>query len=420
MYALVDIDNCFASCERLFRPDLVGRPIVVASNNDGCAVARSSEAKALGIKMGDPIFKLQHLIQTKGLVVISSNYTLYSDITSRVMGILEELSPSGFERYSIDEAWMGLQGLQTAMTFDEFGQMVRSEILKSTGLTVCVGVSNTFTLAKAANRGAKKYPATGGVVDLSCPDRQRRLLAITAVEDIWGIGRRLTAKLKAKGIETALQLAQSDPKTMRREFSVNMEKTIQELRGIPCFSIEETAPTKQQIISSRSFGRRITELEDMRQAVAEYATRAGEKLRAENRTSRVITVFIQTSPFDDQPYYSNNATAAFRVPTSDTRELLQHARILLDSLWRDGYRYSKAGVMLADFYEPGVYQPGLFDAEQPSKVDDGLMQTLDSINKKGFGKVWFAGQGMKQAWGMKRERLSPAYTTRWSDLPVVR
>mgnify|MGYP000495311362 CR=1 FL=1 len=421
MYALVDIDNCFASCERLFRPDLAGRPIVVASNNDGCAVARSAEAKALGIRMGDPIFKLQHLVQSKGLVILSSNYTLYADITSRVMNILEELAPSGVERYSIDEAWINLDGLQSAMSLEEYGRMVRETVLKSTGLTVCVGASTSFTLAKAANRGAKKYPATGGVVDLSCPERQRRLLAITAVEDVWGIGRQLSAKLKAMGIETALQLAESNPKVMRKEFSVNVERTIRELQGVPCFSIEETAPTKKQLICSRSFGTRITTLQDMRQAISEYATRAGEKLRAENRTSRVITVFVRTSPFDNtEPHYSNSATATFVVPTSDTRDLLRLAKSLLESIWRDGYRYSKAGVMLTDFYEPGVFQPSLFEEENLAMADKGLMQAIDSINQKGLGKVWFAGQGIKQSWAMKRERLSPAYTTRWADLPVVR
>jgi DNA polymerase V len=371
--------------------------------------------------MGDPVFKLQHLVESHGLVVFSSNFELYGDITSRVMSILEDLSPSGFERYSVDESWIGLDGLETAMSFEEFGRMVRERVLSYTGLTVCVGVSSTFTLAKLANRGAKRYKATGGVVDLTDPLRQQKLMKIVEIGDVWGIGRKLSEKLKAMEIHTAWDLAQSDPKAMRDKLSINVERTIRELNGVPCFSIEEVAPTKQQLICSRSFGQKVVRIEDMRQAVAEYVATVARKLRLENRTCRVITVFIRTSPFDsNNPQYSNSATSTFNLPTSDTREILSLARALLDSIWRGGFKYAKAGVMLTDFFEPGVYQQNLFDPVEPQVNNTELMKTIDRINLKGFGKVSFASQGTKKPWAMRREKLSPAYTTRWSDLPVVR
>ena len=420
VFALVDCNNFYASCEKLFRPDLKDTPVVVLSNNDGCVVARSREAKLLGIKMGVPVFQIKAEMQRHGILAFSSNYALYADLSSRVMRTLEEMAPR-VEVYSIDEAFLDLTGIESAISLVEFGQQVRERIGHWIGITVCVGIAPTKTLAKLANHAAKKYPATQGVVDLTNPDRQRRLLALVPVDDVWGVGRRLSKRLNALGITTALDLANASPRAIRDQFSVVLERTVRELNGESCIELEEIPPTKKQIVCSRSFGEKVTHFELLREAVCEYATRATEKLRKEQQQAKVMTVFIRTSPFkDNEPQYSNSASGELLIPSCDTRDFIELANHLLKRIWKDGFRYAKAGVMLSDFYDPGMFQPGLFDDISTRSNSQQLMSVLDTINQSGAGKVFFAGQGTKKDWSMKREHLSPAYTTRWDQLPRVR
>lgn len=420
VFALVDCNNFYASCEKLFRPDLKDTPVVVLSNNDGCVVARSREAKSLGIKMGVPAFQIKAEMQRHGILAFSSNYALYADLSSRVMRTLEEMAPR-VEVYSIDEAFLDLTGIESAISLVEFGQQVRERIGHWIGITVCVGIAPTKTLAKLANHAAKKYPATQGVVDLTNPDRQRRLLALVPVDDVWGVGRRLSTRLNALGITTALDLANASPRAIRDQFSVVLERTVRELNGESCIELEEIPPTKKQIVCSRSFGAKVTQFELLREAVCEYATRATAKLRKEQQQAKVLTVFIRTSPFkDNEPQYSNSASGELLIPSCDTRDFIELASHLLKRIWKDGFRYAKAGVMLSDFYDPGMFQPGLFDDVSTRSNSQQLMSVLDTINQSGAGKVFFAGQGTKKDWSMKREHLSPAYTTRWDQLPRVK
>ncbi|WNO61082.1 translesion error-prone DNA polymerase V subunit UmuC [Rheinheimera sp. MMS21-TC3] len=421
VFALVDCNNFYASCEKLFRPDLVNTPVVVLSNNDGCVVARSKEAKKLGIKTGVPLFKVRHLIQKYGIKVFSSNYALYADISQRVMNSLQYLAPR-VEVYSIDEAFLDLTGVIYKSDLTEFGLLVRHTIKKNIGITVCVGIAPTKTLAKLANHAAKMWHKTGGVVDLTSKERQRKLMALLPVNEVWGIGRKLTKRLQQLGITTALQLADSDAKFIREHFSVVVARTVSELNGVSCIALEEIAPTKQQIISSRSFGERITDKQQMREAISEYISRACTKLRQEQQQAKHLTLFLHTSHFSDtEPAYSASKSTALTRPSSDTRLFLASAMTLLDGLWVNGYRYAKAGVMLADFYDPDVYQAGLFDdAVRPQESTQKLMQLIDTLNAKQPKTIWFASQGTKQDWSMKRELLSPAYTTNWLELPVVK
>ena len=421
VFSLVDCNNFYASCEKLFRPDLADKPVVVLSNNDGCIIARSKEAKKLGIKMGLPVFQVRDLLQKHQIIAFSSNYALYADMSQRVMNTLESLAPR-VEVYSIDEAFLDLTGVAYSQGLTEFGLEVRRTVQKHIGISVCVGIAPTKTLAKLANHAAKTWPKTGGVVDLTSTERQRKLLGLLPVSEVWGIGGKLTKRLEQLGITTALQLADAEPKFIRQHFSVVVERTVRELNGESCIAIEDVAPTKKQIVSSRAFGERITDKQHMREAISEYISRACKKLRQEQQQAKHLTVFLRTSPFSDKDApYSVSKSVELDSPSSDTRVFLASAMRLLDSLWVNGYRYAKAGVMLADFYDPGVYQPSLFD--EPLVVresDQKLMQLIDDLNSK-YGKaLWFGSQGTKQDWSMKRDLLSPSYTTDWCEIPRAR
>ncbi|HFI5644065.1 TPA: Y-family DNA polymerase [Raoultella planticola] len=417
MFALVDVNSFYASCETVFRPDLKGRPVVVLSNNDGCVIARSAEAKQF-VKMGEPYFKQKDQFRRQGVICFSSNYELYADMSNRVMTTLEELSPR-CEIYSIDEAFCDLTGVRNCRDLTDFGREIRETVLQRTHLTVGVGIAQTKTLAKLANHAAKKWQRqTGGVVDLSNIERQRRLMAALCVGDVWGVGRRIAKKLEGLGIKTVLQLADTDIRFIRKHFNVVLERTVRELRGESCLGLEEFAPVKQEIVCSRSFGGRITEYHEMRQAICTYASRAAEKLRGEHQYCRFISAFVKTSPFAlNEPYYGDSASVKLLTPTQDSRDIIAAATRCLDAVWKDGYRYQKAGVMLGDFYSQGVAQLNLFDDNAPRKNGEKLMEVLDQLNaKNGRGALYFAGQGIQTAWQMKREMLSPRYTTRYSDL----
>ncbi|MFW5393632.1 translesion error-prone DNA polymerase V subunit UmuC [Yersinia sp. 2544 StPb PI] len=417
MYLLCDINSMYPSVEQLFRPDLKGKPVICLSNNDGACVSANKEAKKLGIKRGAPYFQIKALIERNQVTCFSSNYALYGDLSARTMTILESLAPS-MTVYSIDEAFLTIDGIENCEPLEIYGKRVRDTVLQQTGLTSGIGIAQTLTLAKLANHAAKTWPATGGVVDLSDRHRQRKLMAILPVTEVWGIGRQLSVKLKVMGIETVLQLADANIQLIKKTFGVVVERTVRELNGTPCISID-ALPAKQQIICSRSFGERVTTLHDMRQAVCQYAERAAEKLRHERQYCRYISVFIRTSPFSNEPFYSNNGNQRLMLATQDTRDIIAASMRALEQIWRDGYRYQKAGIILNDFCSrPG--QIDMFDESPPKANSEQLMKAIDRINREGIGKVWFAGQGIDKGWKMKREMLSPAYTTRWGDLPKVR
>lgn len=420
MFALVDVNSFYASCETIFRPDLRGQPVIVLSNNDGCVIARSAEAKALGVPMGAPYFKIKEEMRRRNVAVFSSNYALYADMSRRVMDTLEEMAPA-VEIYSLDEAFLRLDGVARCEALEPFGQRVRDRIRRELHLTVGVGIAPSKTLAKLANFAAKKWRGTGGVVDLSDPARQRKLLALLPVEEVWGVGRRLTRQLQAMGIHTALQLADCDTRLARKTFSVVLERTIRELRGESCLQWEDEAAAKEQIICSRSFGQRLTHYPHMREAICSYAERAAEKLRQEKRYCRNVSVFIKTSPHSaGEGYYSNMGTARLQTPSNDSRDIIAMAVRALESIWQEGRRYLKGGVMLGDFSAAAMAQIDLFDDCPPRRNSERLMATLDRLNQEGRGRVWFAGQGIVKPWQMKRDMLSPAYTTRLADIPVVR
>ncbi|MBJ0208910.1 Y-family DNA polymerase [Escherichia coli] len=422
MFALADVNSFYASCEKVFRPDLRNRPVVVLSNNDGCVIARSAEAKRLGIKMGVPWFQLKTAQFPEPVITFSSNYELYASMSNRVMSHLEELAPR-VEQYSIDEMFLDIRGIDRCINFEDFGRQLREHVRSGTGLTIGVGMGPTKTLAKSAQWASKEWRQFGGVLALTSgnPKRTVKLLSLQPVEEIWGVGRRISKKLNTMGVTTALQLARTNPTFIRKNFNVVLERTVRELNGEPCISLEEAPPPKQQIVCSRSFGERVKTYEAMRQAVCQHAERAAEKLRGERQFCRHIAVFVKTSPFAvNEPYYRNLASEKLHTPTQDTRDIIAAAVRALDRIWVDGHRYAKAGCMLNDFSPTGVSQLNLFDDTQPRSNSNHLMKVVDGINHSGLGKVWFAGRGIAPEWQMKREMLSPSYTTRWTDLPVAR
>lgn len=422
MFGLADVNSFYASCEALFRPDLRGKPVVVLSNNDGCVIARSAGAKKLGIKMGAPWFQIKNQDFSERVHVFSSNYALYHSMSQRVMTALEEITPR-VEQYSIDEMFLDLTGIDFCEDFEHFGRRLRVHVLATTGLTVGVGMGPTKTLAKSAQWASKEWPQFRGVLALTPgnPKRTATLLANQPVEEIWGVGRRIGKRLNLMGIENALQLSRAHPALIRKNFSVVLERTVRELNGESCIPLEEFVPAKQQIVCSRSFGERITSRVLMQQALCQYATRAAEKLRKERQFCRRISLFIRTSPHaQGEIFYGNSAGESLTIPTQDTRDVIEVAIRSLDRIWLEGRRYMKAGIMLDDFTPSGVSQLNLFDENKPRANSAQLMEVLDGINQSGLGSVWFAGQGVNTEWKMKRDMLSPAWTTRWSDIPVAR
>ena len=420
MFALVDCKNFYVSAERLFRPELCGRPVVVMSNNDGCAVSRSDEAKALGIKMGQPFFDLLDLQRSHGLVMCSSNFALYADLSRRVMDTLSAMVPR-IEQYSVDESFLALEGLGDDL--EAFGRDIRRRVLKEVGIPVGVGIGPTKTLAKIASFASKKWPKTGGVVDLRDPARQRRLLSlpVMTVNEVWGVGRRYGERLNEMGINRAIQLADFDHKTLRRLFGVNLERTARELLGERCFELEDSPEPKQMIACTRSFSERVYELPALAEAVASYASRAAEKLRAQCQFCQVVQVFIRTGAFTTgTAHYSRAATVPLPFPTADTRDLVMAAQAGLRAIYAAGPAYAKAGVILSNFVGTGQHTPDLF-APAPRANSGRLMEVMDAINRKqGRHSIRLARTAVQRSWAMKRENLSPRFTTAWTDLPVVR
>ncbi len=420
VFALVDCNNFYASCERVFEPRLEGRPIVVLSNNDGCIVARSQESKTLGVPMGAPIHQVRGLLKRHDVAVYSSNYTLYGDMSARVMAILGGFAPH-LEIYSIDEAFLGLDG-NPRLDLDAYGRRIATTVRQWTGIPVSVGIGPTKTLAKIANRTAKRSAKAGGVLSLLHPANQDILLERTEVQDVWGVGRRWGKRLRRAGIVTARDLRDADTRWIRSRFNVVAERIVLELRGISCLDLEDMAPARRQIMCTRSLGERVEDLPSLQSAVSHHVTRAAEKLRGQGSAARAVMVFIQTSPFADrEPRYSNAVTMPLPQATQNTGELLHHALRGLRSIYRRGYRYQKTGIMLLDLQEERATPPTLFgDGREPAR-SRLLMRAMDGLNRRlGRGSVRYAAEGFEGGpWVMKSRHRSPAYTTRWSDLPVV-
>lgn len=418
VFALIDCNSFYASCERVFRPDLKRVPIVVLSNNDGCVIARSADAKPY-VAMGAPYFQIRNTLRQHGIKAFSSNYALYGDMSERVMTTIESLVPA-VEVYSIDEAFAELTGVPGCL--EQLGRDIRARVLRWTGIPVGVGIAGTKTLAKLANHSAKRWQRqTGGVVDLRDPVRRDKVLAVTPVEDVWGIGRRMTAHLAGMNITTALDLAQADAWTLRKKFNVVVEKTARELRGVACLELEEAAEPKQEICCSRMFGQRLTELAPIREAVASYCTRAAEKLRAQGSLCKQLRVSIRTGMFNpNEGKYAQGVTCQLPYPTDDTRLLIQAAAAGLERIYLAGYSYSKAEVLLVNLCQRGEFTSDLFAPNQGVEVDR-VMGVLDQINAKwGRGTLRPAAVPATPEWGMRRELLSPAYTTRLEDIWSVR
>jgi len=418
VFALVDCNNFYASCERVFDPKLEEKPVVVLSNNDGIVVARSNEAKALGIGMGVPEFQLRRLIRSHNVQVYSSNYTLYGDMSQRVMDTLAQFSPD-LEVYSIDEAFLSLSGF-TSRNLTEYGRTIRATVKRWTGIPVSVGIAESKTLAKVAGRVAKRSPDAAGIFDLTaCQDRDA-LLAKTAVNDVWGIGPNYARMLTQHGIQTAFDLRGADDHWIRKRMGVVGARIVQELRGVSCLALEDCPAPKQGITVSRSFGRPVTTLAEMKEAVAFYIGRAAEKLREERLAVTVLTVFLTTNTFKDEPQYSNAVTIKLPVSTDSTSALLRYALSGMERIYRDGYRYKKAGVMLTALVPASQVQGDLFD-QQDRERSGRLMRTLDRLNDHmGAGTLRYAAEGITKRWRARFERRSPAYTTNWHDLPVAK
>ena len=418
-FALVDVNNCYVSCERVFNPKLEGRPVVVLSNNDGCAVARSAEVKALGVKMGTPWFQMKDLAKKHGIIALSSNYELYADMSNRLMTLLSRYSPDQ-EIYSIDECFLGMSGFEK-YDLIKYGQGIRGTVRQWTGLPVCVGFAATKTLAKLANHCAKKTLAgVEGVCDFGrLTDSERtKLFSALPVGEIWGVGRRLSAGLGERGINTVEDLRTADAKVLRREFSVVLERTITELNGISCMAMEDAAPNKQQIMSSRSFGQPVLDLAGLNEAVASYIAIAAAKLRNQGSLAGAIQIYVTTNTFKPQdPQYQRSLTIPLPEPSSDTLRLIRVAQWGLKKIFRPGFAYKKAGIALLNLCDAGTVQYDLFSK---SRDKTGLMQVMDRINSEwGRGTLHSAAEGVRKEWRMKREMKSPGYTTRWDQLPVA-
>jgi DNA polymerase V len=415
--ALIDCNNFYASCERVFQPKLRNRPLVVLSNNDGCVIARSNEAKALGIEMGAPYHLNKDLFMKNGVEVKSSNYTLYGDMSSRVMKTLSHFSPRQ-EIYSIDECFLGLEGFEDRL--ESHAREMRATVYQWTGIPVSVGISTSKTLAKIANRAAKKNPASGGVGVLMTLREQELALSKIELTDIWGVARRLSERLEAIGITTPIQLRDADPRMVRQEFGVVVERIVKELRGEACIELEEAPANKKSLVVSRSFGRPVESLREMQEAVASHMSRAAEKMRSQGLATANIIVFVETNRFRPQdPQYSNSQTVNLPIATSDTGRLVAVAMKGLAAIWKPRFSYKKGGVMLLDLTPAARVQGSLFETpDDPSS--QARMKALDAINRKyGNGTLVFGSAGVKREWDMRRGYMSQSYTTSWKELLKV-
>jgi DNA polymerase V len=418
-YALIDCNNFYASCERAFRPELNGRPVVVLSNNDGCVIARSAEAKALGIDMGTPYYKCRAQLQRHGVAVFSSNYALYGDLSARVMRILSKFCPA-VEVYSIDEAFCDLSGVPGGA--EAYARRVRATVFAWTGIPVSVGIGQTKTLAKLANRFAKKQERSRGVFDLTASPAPDRVLRWTDIGDVWGIGPRHAKRLRALGVTDALKFRELKRDWVRKKMTVTGLHTLLELRGFPCHGFQAGPVGKKTIVSSRSFGHPVTRLDHMLEATAQYTTRAAEKLRRQGSVAANILVYLQTNKFKlGQPQYSNALSVPLPVATAHTPTLIRAAKTGMERIFKHGYQYKKCGVMLSGLEpEHGRWLSLLALPPNHRPGDTPLMRAVDHVNQRwGRDTVSFAASGVTREWRMKREMRSPRYTTVWEEILTV-
>ena len=419
--ALVDCNNFYVACERLFQPHLEGRPVVVLSNNDGCVVARSPEVRALGVKMGAPWFQLKALARQHGILALSSNYTLYADISNRVMSVLADFSPQQ-EIYSIDECFLDLSGFKHSQ-HSAYGQHIRHTIKQWIGLPVCVGIGSTKTLAKLANYVAKKQPEYTGVCDFSSlPITVReRLLAQIGVGAVWGVGARKASRLTAMGVVSVLDLQRATAKALRAQFGVVMERTVAELNGEACLSLEAITPPRQQIMVSRSFGTSVYDFAELQQAVTAYVTRAAEKLRQQASLAGALQIFIRTNSFKTGvAQYQRGLVVPLATPSDDTRQLVCAAQAGLQHIYRPGLAYQKAGIVLVELIPRAQRPRTLFDDSIAQARSHALMRTLDQINAKmGSQSVRLLGEGWDKRWCMRRAQVGQRYTTHFAEIALA-
>jgi DNA polymerase V len=422
VFALVDCNNFYVSCERVFNPRLQGKPVIVLSNNDGCVVARSNEAKALGIGMGVAAFEIAGLLKKYDVISLSSNYTLYADMSGRVMEVLSTFTPE-MEVYSIDEAFLNFAGIGGPLA--DYARQMQRTVKKWTGMPVSIGIGNTKTLAKIANHLAKKSPKLDGVLDLTGSTTLtaggaaniEEVLAEVPVEKVWGVGIRSTIKLKRAGIATALDLSKADISWIRGSFGVVGVRTVYELRGTRCYQLEQNPPAQKSIIVSRMFSQAIEEIDGLKEAISTYAARAGERLREQKLTASAMSVFVTTSRFIKNSYF-NSHTVEFPISTNDTTELIRSAVACIDRIYRRGCQFKKCGVILLGLVPENQMQRGLFANAERGKAAR-LMRAIDAINAKIDTPVRWAIEGINQPWQAKFKRRSKRYTTRWDELPVV-
>ena len=419
IFALIDCNNFYASCERVFDPSLEKKPVVVLSNNDGCIISRSNEAKAIGIPMAAPLFEMQGLIKKHDVKVLSSNYALYGDMSQRVMTTLMEFSPD-IEIYSIDEAFLSLKGFEHK-DLTEYARTIRATVKQRTGIPVSIGIGSTKTLSKVANKTAKKNPALNNVFDLVHFPSADTILEKMPVENVWGVGRSLTQMLNRNGVTNALQLKNLPDSWVRKNMTVVGHRLVWELRGISCLPLDMVVPPKKGIMCSRSFGKPVTKLNDLKEALSSYTTRAAEKLRAQNSLAGLIMVYVTTNPFNDTPYYSNAVTFNLPFPSSNTSALIRYAHEILDKIYKDGYAYKKTGVFLSGIVPDNQMQRDLFAAEPDMEREKKLFKAVDAINYEfGSDTIQYASSGMVKPWRMKQIYRSPRFTTRWDEMLKVK
>ncbi|HFE9765962.1 TPA: DNA polymerase V subunit UmuC [Acinetobacter baumannii] len=412
VFALVDVNNCYVSCERVFNPSLIDKPVIVLSNNDGCAVARSNEAKMLGIKMGVPLFQIKDIVQQNNVIVLSSNYTLYAEMSRRFHKVLGTyVTESEQEIYSIDECFLDLTDYYENFNLTNLAQDMRTKILKWVGLPCCVGIGSSKTEAKIANHIAKKYPAFNSVCNLVDMDlcNKEAFLAEIDVSEVWGVGRKHSKKLQGMGINSVFDLACTDPREMKKKFSIVMARTVAELQGVSCIEIEHTPQTKQQIIASRSFGSRVTELEDLKEAISMYAQDACSRLRDESLLCGCMIAFVQSNPFDPNvPFYNKSINGGFSEPTDCALDLVRAATRMVSEIFKEGIKYKKCGVILTGLEPKSGHTYDLLTDFETIEKKEKLMKTLEGVHQKygkkklGVGPCFIPGR----TWSMSRDKLS--------------
>ena len=413
--AIIDVNNFYVSCERVFNPKLENKPVVVLSNNDGCAISRSNEAKALGIKMGTPWFKLKEFAKQENVTALSSNYTLYLDMSHRVMALLSRFSPDQ-EIYSIDESFLDLTTFKSKDLI-KYGQQIKTKIKQWTGLPVSIGIGSTKTLSKLANHIAKKNASFKGVCNLNVIDEDTldAWMSHIPVSDVWGVGRSLTPKLNQLDIMSVLDLKHADPDYIRQQFSIVLEKTVRELNGTMCIELQDAEEPNKEIMVSRSFGRRVKDKQELIEAVTSYTSRAAERMRKQSSVATSLYIYIRTSPHDDKKQYANGVNIPLFQPSDDTMVLTNTALLGLDYIYREGFDYQKAGITLCNLTSKYKVQGHLFN----DTISHSRMKIMDTINQRWKGKLKLGSEGVTKEWEMKANFKSRNYTTNWDQLMIA-